>query len=424
MIAGLTLPTLTDAHPTEAGEGSIDPMGTGALADRIADQLVRDVRARMVRVRFLTAMAVGAIVTDEVGEVLIVDGRATPSLAFEWLLLEGFVRKNITLPFGVPGRLKAQGIRSAGKRLGAGSYLKAPGVFGFNGVYKPLATGIDLVTDALLPAARAADLVAAWEQEQNLPGFLSGGAGTAGGKVRRRTAEAVRAAVEATSCQEPERSPIWTELPHRLVPISPGPVEAALLRSWLVEHPVRGELARLIAPLEEMSEHELLSSVRVAASVDLGERIDAVLTYEALSAELDFAFQSLLWRSTHLNSSPLTVAEAAKLDAVREAAKSLPALFARAVDALAALDLHLPLEHQQGVFADAMSPSDLAAVLFERHHQVQAGKPPGKRSWFEPSRDGFVVRPPYIVRSKPERRHFVHPMRVDALHRFLEDTAA
>src|SRR3546814_2495428 len=77
-LAGLTLPSLTVADPPVAGEGSLDPLGTGALADRIAEQLVPDVRARMSRVRFLTAMAISSIVTDEVGELLILDGRATP----------------------------------------------------------------------------------------------------------------------------------------------------------------------------------------------------------------------------------------------------------------------------------------------------------------------------------------------------------
>src|SRR3546814_17559612 len=100
-------------------QGSLDPLGTGALADRIAEQLVPDVRARMSRVRFLTAMAISSIVTDEVGELLILDGRATPPLAFEWLLIEGFVRKKLPLPTGVPGTTKARGVLSRNGRLGA-----------------------------------------------------------------------------------------------------------------------------------------------------------------------------------------------------------------------------------------------------------------------------------------------------------------
>src|SRR3546814_13988265 len=118
-LVGLTLPSLTVADPPVAGEGSLDPLGTGALADRIAEQLVPDVRARMSRVRFLTAMAISSIVTDEVGELLILDGRATPPLAFEWLLIEGFVRKKLPLPTGVPGTTQARG-RTDTWRVGKG----------------------------------------------------------------------------------------------------------------------------------------------------------------------------------------------------------------------------------------------------------------------------------------------------------------
>src|SRR3546814_18703318 len=105
-LAGLTLPSLTVADPPVAGEGSLDPLGTGALADRIAEQLVPDVRARMRRVRFLTAMEIPSIVSDEVGERFIPDGRETPPLAFGWMLIVGFVRNKHTISHIIPGATK------------------------------------------------------------------------------------------------------------------------------------------------------------------------------------------------------------------------------------------------------------------------------------------------------------------------------
>lgn len=422
MIAGFTLPTLTIADPPVAGEGSLDPLGTAALADRIAEQLVPDVRARMGRIRFLTAMAVASIVTDEVGEVLVLDGRATPSLAFEWVLIEGFVRKKLPLPTGVPGTTKAKGVLSRNGRLGASTYLKAPGVFGFNGVYKPLATGIDVVTTELLPAERARELAVAWEREQGLPGFVDGPESSAGGRLRRRLVEAVRSAVAAGACNDVHRS-VWNELPHRLVPIEPGRDEARLLRTWLMDHPIRGELAGLIDGLDAETDDELLAEVRGEASADLGVRIDAALAYEALTSHLEVAFNALRWRSTHLGLSPLTPAVAAELDALREAAAVLPDRYAAAADALAALDLELPLERTLGTLADPDSAGDLAEMLLARHQAVQADKPPrGKRPWFEPHGDGYVVRSPYAIYEPPQRRPFVHPMRVSSLHQFLQDT--
>lgn len=423
-LSGLTLPTLTTVDPPVAGEGSLDPLGTGALADRIADQLVPGVRARMGRVRFLTAMAVGSIVADEVGELLIVDGRATPPLAFEWLLLEGYVRRALTLPTGIPGTTKAKGIRSSGGRLGASTYLKAPGVFGFHGVYKPLATGIELLTGALLPSARAADLVGVWEKEQDLPGFLNGATGSSGRKLKDRLVTAVRAAVAAGECVEPDRSSIWRELPHRLLPENPGAGEARLIRKWLSDHPVRGELVRLILPLELAPEVEVLTRVQAEASPELSIRIRAALAYERLTSHLDVAFQALLWRSSQLGSSPLTPVMAAELDSVVESSGEIPDRYEEAFDALSALDLAVSLEMQLGVFAERMAPAQLAEVLLQHHNRIQAGKVPhGKRPWFEPHGAGYVVRTRYRVFEAPERRPFPHPMRVWPLQRFLEDTA-
>ena len=61
------------------------------------------------------------------------------------------------------------------------------------------------------------------------------------------------------------------------------------------------------------------------------------------------------------------------------------------------------------------------------HEAVQAGKPPnGKRPWFEPLNEGWVVRAPYgsVGRDQPGiSPGFVHPVRIDPLRRFLQDTA-
>ena len=54
----LTLPQLSDADPTISGEGSLDPLGMAQLADRLAESLLPGLRARMRRIRFLTASAV------------------------------------------------------------------------------------------------------------------------------------------------------------------------------------------------------------------------------------------------------------------------------------------------------------------------------------------------------------------------------
>lgn len=58
------LPFLTAYDPPGTSEGTLDPLGLYQIADQLAVQLVPAVRERMQRVRFLTAIAVGSLVTE------------------------------------------------------------------------------------------------------------------------------------------------------------------------------------------------------------------------------------------------------------------------------------------------------------------------------------------------------------------------
>ena len=57
-------PFLTTYDPPGTSEGTLDPLGLYQIADQLAVQLVPAVRERMRRIRFLTAMAMGALVTE------------------------------------------------------------------------------------------------------------------------------------------------------------------------------------------------------------------------------------------------------------------------------------------------------------------------------------------------------------------------
>src|SRR3546814_19395005 len=126
--------------------------------------------------------------------------------------------------------------------------------------------------------------------------------------------------------------------------------------------------------LEPANDEELLADVRDRASVDLRLRIDGALAYEALASHLEVAFNALRWRSTHLGLSPLTPAIAAERDALREATAALPDSYAEAADALAALDIQLPLDLNLGHFSDPASPGDLAALQLAPHPHVPGAK--------------------------------------------------
>ena len=189
-LAGFTLPELSAYDPPVAGEGSLDPMGLAAISDRLADRLVPGLRARMQRVRFVTAMAVGAVACETLADELPADGISTPAICFEWLVIEGFVRRLSPqeIPPGVPGSQKARAVVNRKQRLSAATYLKGPSVFGFNGVYKPFAVDAGVVGSDLEPGPRCAELVAG----------LGGGAGLRR-LHRRRAGHRGRSAAQPTS---------------------------------------------------------------------------------------------------------------------------------------------------------------------------------------------------------------------------------
>ncbi len=168
MVAGLELPFLTEADPDLLGEGSLDPLGLARIADQLADQLLPDVTARMRRVRFLTLIAAGSHVIEDLRDIPAADHVTTPEIALEWNIIEAFARAG-TLPFearqALPGIAKARAALARKGRLDHLAYLRGPKVFGFFGVYRRLAVGADLVDGGLMLKTRGEQLLRAWEQD-------------------------------------------------------------------------------------------------------------------------------------------------------------------------------------------------------------------------------------------------------------------
>lgn len=145
-LSGLLMPATSAYDPPVAGEGSLDPVGVAAISDNLADLLVPGLRARMLRVRFVTAMAVGAVANEAVQDEPSADRTSTPAICFEWLVVESLVRwLRTAAPTGIPGSRKARAVIGNDQRLSAPTYLKSPTVFGFHGVYKPFAVDSDVV---------------------------------------------------------------------------------------------------------------------------------------------------------------------------------------------------------------------------------------------------------------------------------------
>ena len=213
----MSLPFLTDLDPDESREGSLDPMGLAPLADRLADLIAPDVTARMSRVRFITAIAVGATVTAGMQDLIAADGVTPAYIAFEWHLVEALARQRdlqASATLGVPGIGKARSMLAlgSGRHLDSHSYLKGPRVFGFTGVYKRLARALGIVTPEIALLERG-DTMRCGSGSRNpaSEGFTEQRLGTAGGNLARSLVREVQRALFEGSVRLTPRSPVSGE---------------------------------------------------------------------------------------------------------------------------------------------------------------------------------------------------------------------
>lgn len=428
-IAGLALPELSAYHPPASSEGGLDPMGLAAISDRLAERLAPGVRARMQRIRFVTAMAVGATANETLTYETPKDEVSTPAICFEWLAIEGFVRRlaQQEIPQGVPGSQKARAVIKRGQRLSAATYLKGPAVFGFNGVYKPFAMDARIVNNEVEPGYRCADLTRAWEIDQGFVGFTDNVPGTEGARLRVQVRDQVRDALRQGRCTTNPSSWIFGLLAKSLHPERAAAHERHVLRSLVTsaEHEFRSELATLLVDIEdELTEAQALSAVRPRCSADLKRIVDAVNAYEQFAARVDATFRTLCSVSYSLGSQPITASTIASNELIARCARELPDRFKQAAEKMAAIGAESGLEQRLGEFTIPRSTAELFELLLEHHEAIQSAKlPNGKRPWFESVRNGWVVRRPYGTPNQPELGPwFVHPVRVAALRRFLRDT--
>lgn len=421
------LPFLTEADPDSLGEGSLDPLGLAPIADRLADSIAPDVTARMSRVRFLAAIAVGATVCDEIAEESAADGKTPPYLVYEWLVVEALARrKQSSETEGVPGIQKARRTlaRSWSAHLEAGSYLQVPKVFGFHGVYKRLARAAQLVDDGLVLVRSGDELVRLWEREQRLPGFADRTPGTPGGKLARRLTEETRKGLAKGQLVTPPGSQVWTQLAEAVAPNDAGRRERLLLWNSLIDErqPIRRELVLALSELPGTgSEADALRAVGPRASSKLRNRLRAIEAYERVAGLLNGVFRTMLSASTGQGTKPVKPTDLAASPAVTQAASDLPDALRGAGDWLGPLGHGAELEQRLGHFAEPHPPVRLVDTVLEHHERIQAGKG-GKRPWLERAGAGFYVRSDYRTsEGGGQSGDYIHPYRVDALRSFIFD---
>jgi hypothetical protein len=421
------LPFLTEADPDRLGEGSLDPLGLSSIADRLADLIAPDVTARMNRVRFLTAIAVGATMAEELGDELAVDGRTPPYLAYEWLVVEALARRRAGAETeGVPGILKARRAltRSWAAHLDAASYLQVPKVFGFHGVYKRLARAARQIDDALVLLRDGDELIRVWEREQRFPGFMDRTARTPGGRLARSLVSEVSSALRNGRITTAPGSHVWSKLAHSLGPDDAGRRERRLLWLALIDEnqPIRRELVLALREIDDWeTEAQALRSVSRTASSELRFRLYAIDAYERVAQLLVGVFRAMQIASTGQGIRPVSPRQLRESPLVARASAQLPNALAQAAERLDPLGEGAELEQRLGHFAEPLGPENLVEAVLVHHEQIQAEKG-GKRPWLERAGAGFYVRDAYRTSEEPPADDtYVHPYRVTALSSFIAD---
>lgn len=424
-------PRFSAYDPGAAGEGSLDPLGFSALADRIADRLAPGVRARMNQPRFVTLSAIGAFACQPISDIVSSDGMSTYDLAFEWLVVESLVKypKPERLK-GVPGSHKA--LAAAGtkpiKRLCAANYLKGPRVFGFTGVYRPFSQDSGVLDRNGMPTEVAERLIVAWEQDQGLDGFMGGDSRSKGWQFRREIEKTCLASLKSGQATAPPAGWLMRWVADSMAPREAKSRERKILRQLVTsgQHEVRKEITDLLAGLpatQHMSQLDIATKLADKASPATRTALMAAINFEKCATAIENAFRRLLAYAMS-RGGLFSDRHGKDVPKLGDVAEKLDVLTRRAVDASAALDESLALDASAcfAHFDRAMTPSEFINALISRHQQVQESMK-GKRMWIEPIRNEWWVRTPYRNQNIDlDDREWSHPMRLHALSSFLRET--
>ena len=174
------LPFSTAYDPSEDPPGSVDPLGTLAEAERLADILLPGFTVRMWRPRLLTFTAVASVIADRTVRLTgREDDRLAARLVFERLFVAAVMRLTEDQPDDyrdagrrLPGRQLAEQAWREGEPLRSANFLKGQAVNGPFGVMARLARSIGLIDSDGRPGRNAPELILAWSNDLGLSDFL------------------------------------------------------------------------------------------------------------------------------------------------------------------------------------------------------------------------------------------------------------
>ena len=425
----LALPNLSLYDPPTSSEGTIDPLGLYQIADQLATRLVPAVRERMQRIRFLTAMSVGALVTEGL-EADPEQPECPPFLVWEWLVVESLIRSSDdeALLRGVPGTLVTRRALANHNYLDSRSYLKTPRIIGFHGVYKRLAVHLGLVDVHLGAGSLCEELADAWAKDQGFQGYR-------GAKQRL---EEWKRAVRRGLAQQPCRTRpgwnlgVWGQLATAMHPDQAGKHERKVLQQLLHSEDERAlgalpaiwrlQTEFMADGYTEESLHtrlkETLPSVRTL--------LDAIVAYEDFCRGLFDGFDLIRFSASGQDSRGFEVASIGKESDFVDSLKHLDARYEEARSRLHDVDSQLAsfFDERFARFAEPMNAAESARAICEHHENIQKAKSAeGKRPWFDrldPAR--IYMRHRYRLSDREiQPSRYVHDYRGKPLRNFYLD---
>lgn len=424
------LPFLTVYDPPGYSEGSLDPLGLYLFADQLAMKLVPGVRERMLRVRFLTPMAVGALITEGLAANPH-HPETPPFLVWEWLVVEAIIRAFMDDPdlWGLPGSLVVRRAITQYNYVDHRSYLKTPRVFGFHGVYKRLAVYLGLVDAHMrICEPNGLKLIEKWSKDQGIGSF----------DYTHPLFIRWRRVVESSLSKAPVRTYShwtqheWRTLAECFLPDGVKTNEKTYLKSLLLSES-NGKLGALRniwnlchVYTEGMINEKELQRVLMEKEPRYAALLNAIRAYERFCRLMTDAFDSIRYMSSQTDTTGFQLSETQHDKTFSAVALEVHDAYHQAAQHIGIIypDMEELFKIRFSRFAEPIPLSVFASIICEHHESIQQGKSrEGKRPWFDRIGHGTIYMRPNYRRVDPPQISdtFVHDYRAKPIFRFYRD---
>lgn len=423
---------ITEYDPETSSEGSLNPLGLSSIADRMAVKLVPGFRERMSHPRFLTLIAIGANLCNRFNENRIAaDGVSEPWQVYEWYVVQALVKKYSGTDEirGLPGSDKTLRALKDNLPLSSGRYLKTASVFGFHGVYRTLASNLDVVNDGKL-GETGDNLLRTWENEQDLNGFYMDIEGN-GKNFKNNFYKAID---DGLNKGEVDRKWNWwffDKIAEHFAIYKAGKKEKDILYKILLKESdgYRKEIIELLINYKNEfngvdSEENVFHDYAIRNSYNqLNELLLAIKLYEKFARLMTNAFYDILYSLSRINR-PVQIDKITNNKYIKIASNEIPEIFDDLYSRLENYSESVNFEKSFSEFKFKSNNTEFCSKLLEHHIKIQKDKPPtGKLPWIEHFQDGrYMIRPLYSNNAiEFSESNYVHQYRTNPLLSFLKD---